>query len=438
MHPTRRDAIRAALFGTGMVGLRSLATGLPAAVFTHGLLAAEARAQAVSNPQFLLLLTTNSGEPMNATTPGTYGAPGFVPNPQPEMAETALSLGGVSTTAAAPWATLPQRVLDRTCFIHHRTYQNSHAQYESVLGLVGSARSAQGTSPENVASLIASEVAPALGTTQPEPVRLGGDSERITFEGRLLQSIRPSTLADVLAAPDEDSLDLVAIRQSGIDEMYALAKEHGTAAHRSFIDRFASSRQQIAELDRSLVALFDSISGNSALDQVRAALALFMMRLTPVCTVRMGFGGDNHDDGGLRRERDQTVDSLAVLGTFFDEVQGTPLADAVTVANLGVFGRTLTRAGADGRDHNLNHHVMMISGAGVAPGVFGGIAPSGNDLGATGLDSVTGAGVEEGGDIPKEESLEAAAKTLATVVGVPADRVESRIVGGAVIAPAVA
>lgn len=437
MNPTRRDAIRAAIFGTGAVGLRSLASGLPAAAFAGGLWSTEALAAEVRDPQFLLMFTSQRGDPMNATTPGTYGAPGFVPNPQPEMRETQMSLGGTSTTGAAPWATLPQWVLDRTAFIHHRTYQNSHAQHESVLGLVGAARSATGSAPENVASVVASEVAPLLRTTQPEPVRLGGDRERVTFEGRLLQSIRPSTLADVLAPPGTDTLDLVAIRQRALDDMYNLAKEHGTPAHRTWIDQYASSRQQVAELDLSLVEVFDNINGNGQLEQVRAALALFMMRLTPVATVYIDFGGDNHNDTGLRRERDRTVSALETLNAFFEELDSSPLRDQVTVANLNVFGRTLTREDGDGRDHNLNHHVMMISGANVGAGVFGGLAPSGNDLGATGMDSVTGAGVEEGGDIPKEETLESAAKTLATVLGVSSESVENRILNGKVIEAAV-
>jgi hypothetical protein len=113
------------------------------------------------------------------------------------------------------------------------------------------------------------------------------------------------------------------------------------------------------------------------------------------------------------------------------------LADQVTVTNLSVFGRTLGKKGTAGRDHNLNHHVMMISGPAVQPGVFGGIKESGNDFGATSIDSATGEG-GNGGDIPEEETLEAAAKTLATVVGLAPDRVELRVAGGKVISAAVA
>ncbi|MEO1273518.1 MAG: DUF1501 domain-containing protein [Myxococcota bacterium] len=118
-------------------------------------------------------------------------------------------------------------------------------------------------------------------------------------------------------------------------------------------------------------------------------------------------------------------------------LESAGLTDQVTVANLNVFGRTLSKKGTEGRDHNLNHHVMMISGAHVSPGVFGGLEPVGNDFGATPINSATGQG-SDGGDIPREETLESAAKTLARTIGVPQSRIEERIQGGKIIQAAIA
>ena len=108
------------------------------------------------------------------------------------------------------------------------------------------------------------------------------------------------------------------------------------------------------------------------------------------------------------------------------------MQDKLTVANLSVFGRTLAQKGTRGRNHNLNHHVMMISGANVNAGVIGSIARSGNDFGATGIDSVTGAGSDDA-DIPANETLEGATKTLGCALGISADRIDTRISAGKII-----
>ena len=304
------------------------------------------------------------------------------------------------------------------------------------MGLVGSARDASGNGNEHLTSLIASETSLALGTVQAEPIRLTGRTEPLSFQGRVIQSVDPSTLADVFAPPDnERDLALADLRSSALDELFQLAKEQGTPRQIEVIDRLAISREQAKGLDEALIERFSMIDGNDARNQLRAALTLFLMNLTPVATVKMSFGSDNHADPGLVRERNETVEAFRTLADFYTELAASPLADRVTVANLGVFGRTMNNGDTEGRDHNLNHHAMMISGANVEGGVFGTLTRTNRDFGATSIDSVTGAG-GEGGDIPEEETLEAAAKTLATVVGVPDDTIQRRIVGGRVIRPA--
>jgi hypothetical protein len=60
---------------------------------------------------------------MNANCPGSYAHAGIRHPDAPEFAGTPIQLGGASSTAAQIWGTLPQWVLDRSCFIHAR-----HAQ----------------------------------------------------------------------------------------------------------------------------------------------------------------------------------------------------------------------------------------------------------------------------------------------------------------------
>ena len=69
---------------------------------------------------------------------------------------------------------------------------------------------------------------------------------------------------------------------------------------------------------------------------------------------------------------------------------------------------------------------MMMSGRYVKAGVYGGIKPVGTDFGSTGIQSTTGAS-DDAGDIPVDQSLESAAKTLAAVAGLPDDVMQVRV-----------
>src|SRR5499427_7730592 len=118
---TRREAILSTLFGSGYVGLRALATGLPASFLLNPrkALAAAATPPACTTPakaQFIIFATSGGGDPINSSVPGTYEDANIVHSTDPSMAPTPLSIGGQTFTAAAPWAGLPQAVLDRTVF----------------------------------------------------------------------------------------------------------------------------------------------------------------------------------------------------------------------------------------------------------------------------------------------------------------------------------
>src|SRR3569623_3274650 len=126
-----------------MRGLRALAAGLPASLLLNprrALAAADAASgagAAAAKAQHFIFNTSGNGDPFNASVPGTYEDPNIVHSADPAMAPTSLSIGGKAYTAAAPWASLPQDVLDRTCFWHTMTNTPVHPKEPDVLKLMG-------------------------------------------------------------------------------------------------------------------------------------------------------------------------------------------------------------------------------------------------------------------------------------------------------------
>jgi len=120
---TRRDLLVSSLAGIGYLGLRTLATGLPASLLLHPrrALADGMPTCAADKAQFVIFNTSGQGDPINASVPGTYEDANIVHSPDPALAPGPLTIRGQKYTAAAPWATLPADVLDRTCFFHLMT-----------------------------------------------------------------------------------------------------------------------------------------------------------------------------------------------------------------------------------------------------------------------------------------------------------------------------
>jgi hypothetical protein len=273
-----------------------------------------------------------------------------------------------------------------------------------------------------------------VGTLQQEPISLS--ASELSFQGRALQSLRPSMLKQMFAPQDGLQLDLQLLRDQTLDDMHATLQSSGTHAQKTWLDRHALSREQVRSIDDALLDRFALLEDDSPTSQVRAAVTLLLMKVSPVVAITIPFGGDNHKDAGLVKERDETITGVATWQLLLEELELAGLQDTVTVANLNVFGRTLRNQGTGkGRDHNLNHHVMSIHGKHVRAGVMGGIVESGNDFGASSIDSVTGA---KGGDIIPEQTLESAAKTLGRVLGVPQERLDERISVGTPILAAIA
>ena len=146
----RRQLLGASLAGAGLVGLRAMATGLPIS-FLLNPKSVRADDACAAGAQFLILSMSANGDALNCNVPGTYDLPatfaaGTVNHADPtdmSMTATQLTIGGKKWTAAKPWSTLPQDILDRTVFFHHSTGTANHGELGRVLELFGSLRRGQ-------------------------------------------------------------------------------------------------------------------------------------------------------------------------------------------------------------------------------------------------------------------------------------------------------
>jgi hypothetical protein len=281
-------------------------------------------------------------------------------------------------------------------------------------------------------SIYAKHLHLCLGTVQPEPVAVGanGALEFVSFTGRTLPMVSPMQLKQLLTGSRTDPVvRLRTLRDQTLDRMNAIFKQGATPAQLTFLDAMANSQHRVRELAESLSTTLSAIADNTVAGQALAAAALFAAKVTPVVTLHIPFGGDNHTDADLYDEwfdhTDRGGRSTGVPGiqAVMDALAGLGLGDAATFATMNVFGRDLSgTAKVDsrgGRDHFGNHSVMLMIGKNVNPGVTGGCTPINQDVyGASDIDSATGASLASGGDIPRADTHTAAAKTLGLALGI--------------------
>jgi len=437
MKLNRRDAILSMLFGAGLVGLRSLATGVPAAILLdprRGL----AATPPTGKPQFLIFSTTGAGDPVNCNAPGTYEDPNIAHPSDPSMAVTPLLLGSTSANAAKIWSTLPAAVLARTCFFHHGTYTVIHPDEGKVLRMMGAVAGG-----EMLPSMLSRELATTLGTVRAQPMSLSGNfNEAVYFQGAPQPLLTPTTLSTVLASPTNGlgTMDLVKLRDQSLDELNQFAKSQGNASQKNFIDQYATSTTQLRTLQNGLLSSLSALKDDSSDSQIQAALILFQMKVTPVVVVNIGFGGDNHSDANLAGEVSGHQSGVATLIKMSQALSDAKLSDQVTFAMMNVFGRTMiAKDSVNGRQHNDGHHVTLMIGAGIKGSVVGGVAQpaAGKEYQALPIASATGKG-DAAGDVPFNETFGAMGKTLSAAVGLSSDTISTNILTGAVVAPALA
>jgi hypothetical protein len=443
MNVHRREALLSMLFGAGMVGLRSLATGLPAATLLNprkAFAAGDAGSSAGASPQFLIFSTSGAGDPVGCNVPGTYDDPNIQHPTDPSMVSTPINLGGTTVNGAQIWSTLPPTVLAQTCFFHHATYTVIHPDEGKVLRMMGAV-----SGGEMLPSMISRELQPVLGTVRSQPISLGGNfSEAVYYQGAPQPLLTPTTLSSVLASPGNGlgTMNLLKLRDEGLSQLNAYARSHGNAAQQAFIDEYATSATQLRTLQSTLLDSLSQLKDNSPDSQIQAALILFQMKVTPVVVVHIPFGGDNHTDPGLAGEIASHQNGVATLATMSQAISTANLQGKVTFAMTNVFGRTMIAAGganAGGRQHNSAHHCSILIGPGIRGSVVGGVAQpaAGKEYQALPIDSSTGAG-STSGDIPFGQTFGAMGQTLCAAVGLPGATISKNILTGSVIASALA
>ena len=421
MKLSRRDALFATLFGAGGLALRTMATGLPASILLNPrkALADPMTCASADKAQFIVLSTSYGGDPVNANVPGSYLDPKIVHPLDPSMAPTPLTLSGKSYTAAKPWASLPQSVLDRTMFFHMATGTPVHPKEPEVLHLMGAAKNADGQA-DMLPSLLAQATYPCLGAVLPQPISFGGDNptETLTYKGAVMPTIPAYALRDTLVNSTSTLTNFQTLRDQTMNQIYDIYRNAATPAQRDFIDKMSTSQQQARNLDKNLLAQLATIkqTDNSLPAQLLAAQIAIQMKLCPVISVHANFGGDNHGDDNLQGETNGTVASLAAIGAFLQALATVGIQDKVTFMSLNVFGRTLGPGNENGRSHNSNHQVSFCIGKPFRGGVVGGCVPVTHDYGASNIDSSTGAG-SASGDIQASDTLAAFGKTMLAAVG---------------------
>ena len=434
---TRRQALRSTLFGASYVGLRALATGLPAALLLDprkALADVPAACPAASKAQFIIFATSGNGDAINANVPGTYEDPGIYHGKDPAMAPARLTLAGQAHTAAMPWTKLPQDVLDRMAFWHLMTNTPVHPKEPDVLKLMGTTDAG-----EMLPSILARHLAPCLGTIQSQPISLGASSpsEGLTYGGQALPIIPALALKATLTNPAGPLTNLQPLRDQTLNQLYGIYKKDATKAQQKYIDSLVTSQAQVRNIRQDLLNQLSAITDNSVTSQIQAAITLIQMKVTPVIAIHIPFSGDNHRDIALAAESAETISGVAAIASLMAQLKSAGLQDQVTLMSLNVFGRTLNASNVDGRNHNPNHQVSFTIGKPFRGGVIGGVGPVGGDYGALAIDSKTGKGTPSG-DILPTNTLPSFGQTMLAAVGVAPNDIAREINKGQVIAAALA
>ena len=325
---TRREGLLR-LFGTGYIGLRALATGLPVWYLLKPVSATAADLQCAIDAtqggalQYLVVSASSNGDPINCNCPGTYEAPDAIHPQQVEVAQTQLQLGSKTYGAALPWASmaaggaLSPAVLQRIAFFHHSTRTTVHGDQPKVMSLLGGI-----SNGEMMVSAFAKHLAPCFGTVQDQPIAVGvgfKSSEILSYSGSTLPAISPLQLKQILLGSNSDPLiKLRSIRDSSLNQLNALARADGTGIQQQFLDALASTQPQVRSLSDQLAATLNAITGNDVTGQGLAAAALIAANVTPVVTIHIGFGGDNHSDPNLQAEADQHVTGVQGIQSVMD------------------------------------------------------------------------------------------------------------------------
>ncbi len=396
----------------------ALATGLPAAFLLDPRRAlADGTCTNKAKAQFFILSTSGGGDPINANMPGTYDDANII-HPVAFAKGMPIKMGTTSSTAALPWTQLSQKVLDRTMFFHLMTNTPVHPKEPDVLSLMGAT-----SSNEMFPSILARQMAPCLSTIQTQPISVGaaGPGEALRFGGAPQPIIKPRALAATLLGTGSPlaAANIQSIRDKALNQIYDVYKNDANEAQKAYIDSMILSQSQLRSIDQNVLQRLSVLTDDGPDMQVNAAIILFLMKITPVVSIHIPFGGDNHFDTGLPKETAETISGVQTISNMMSALKAASLDDMVTFFSLNVFGRTLGKnnpINANGRNHSPIIQSSIVIGKPFKGGIVGGLTPIGNDFGCGAIDSATGK-MAANGDVPADETLGAFAKTLLVAVG---------------------
>ena len=439
-------------FGSALaLSLRSAALGLPTSFLLNQSVSA-----ATTRAKFTIVSVSGAGESISVNGPGTYGG-GIAskvvhPNVNQvgnvnatingtevntiDLQEGAdVNFGYQTLKTARAYEALDSSFRDNLAFFMHRTGTNAHPEIKSVLGGNGAIKNAEGRGVEHLPSALAQELAPLLSSSMTKPIVLDGN---INFNGSPLGTYNPTTLKEIILSGSETGVrpeNFKALYDWTLDELYKEIKRDGSPSQKRFLDNHLQSRQQASELGDQLGELLSGVQDDSGQNQIRAALALGKVKFCPVVVVRHNFGGDNHDDGTLRQETENTFAALNALDVYWKTLNEYGLTDDVLYATIDVFGRTLTRNKNGGRDHHGPFTTAMIHGSNVNGGIIGSLTEEFRgrfgSFKASGINSQTG--LAENADISGDETLSALMKSIMAAAGVPEYRTDIRVPDGKVV-----
>src|SRR5262249_34585962 len=195
-------------------------------------------------------------------------------------------------------------------------------------------------------------------------------SELVSYSGRTLPAISPTQLKQLLTGAKNDPLvSLRSIRDTALNQLNDLAKSDSTGCQPAFLDALAASQTQLRKVALDLQTVLSNISADDVKGQAYAAVALFLANVTPVVTLHIPFGGDNHTDQNLQNEADQHVSGVQGIQQVLSALKvdsSNDLTDKVTFATFNVFGRNLNGiskvTSRSGRDHYGSHCVTVMIG----------------------------------------------------------------------------
>ena len=463
MNFSRRDALFATLFGGSMLGLRSLATGLPVKLLANprkalaDIQAAQCTAD-TTKAQFVILCTSGLGDPFSCDAPGTYDDPttgidlSSLVHPDTTqyswMVPAPVTIGGATYNAAGVWGQL-QPWFGNTSLCHIMTNTPVHPKEPQVLELMGATQY-----NEMFPSVLAKQLAPCLATLQTQPLSVGAitPSEALTFGGQALPTIPPTALSATLTNQTTGAYagltKLQSLRDSSLNDMYTWYSDSSqtTPAQKLYIDSLVASQGQVRGIKQNLLSMLSTITANDNNGQITAAVALILMGVAPVIAVHFPFGGDNHaDPQGFKNEATQHQSGMAAIVQLLQALQTNGLSSRVSFITLNVFGRTMAAYNTLGRQHNQFHQLSMMIGQSFKGGVFGGLSPvdqTGNpvamtsskffDFGALPLDPTSGKAVvgTSSSAIAPVDQLASWGMTVMTALGCPSSVISSSITPG--------